>query len=71
MRAPAQPAPRYTWSDHQTWPEDERREIIDGVAYNLSPAPATRHQTVAGNFFAKLAALCPASAAALPSPPPT
>lgn len=42
---------RYTWNDYQTWPECERWEIIDGVAYDMCPAPPTRHQAVAGNCF--------------------
>jgi Uma2 family endonuclease len=41
----------YTWADYKTWPEGERWEIIEGVAYNMSPAPSTRHQSIAGNFF--------------------
>lgn len=45
---------RYTWTEYQTWPDDERWEIIDGVAYNLSPAPSTRHQAIVGNLFAYL-----------------
>lgn len=45
---------RYTWTDYQTWSDDERWEIIDGVAYNMSPAPSTRHQAIAGNFFSCL-----------------
>ena len=45
------PQTPYTWTDYQTWPEGERWEIIGGVAYNMSPAPSTKHQTVIGNFF--------------------
>lgn len=37
---------RYTWSDYQTWPDDERWEIIAGTAYAMSPAPSTTHQSV-------------------------
>jgi Uma2 family endonuclease len=54
MSAHALQTHRYTWSDYQSWPEDERWEIIDGVAYNMSPAPSTRHQTVTLKFAAKL-----------------
>jgi len=25
------------------WPEDERWELIDGVPYNMSPAPSRRY----------------------------
>jgi Uma2 family endonuclease len=36
----------FTYGDYLTWPEDERWEIIHGVAYNMSPAPSTEHQRV-------------------------
>jgi Uma2 family endonuclease len=45
---------RHTWTDYRTWPEDERWEIIDGVAYDMSPAPSTRHQAVTGKIFSRL-----------------
>jgi Uma2 family endonuclease len=34
----------FTYGDYLTWPDDERWEIIDGVAYCMSPAPTPRHQ---------------------------
>ncbi len=37
---------RYTYRDYCAWPDDERWELIDGQAYNMSPAPARRHQDV-------------------------
>ena len=37
---------QFTWADYRTWPDDERWQIIDGEAYAMSPAPATRHQKV-------------------------
>lgn len=45
---------RYTWSDYQTWPDDERWEIVGGTAFAMSPAPSTRHQSVTGNLFGRL-----------------
>ena len=27
----------YTYADYCSWPDDERWELIDGVAYNMSP----------------------------------
>ena len=45
---------KYSWDDYLAWPDDERWEIINGVAYNITPAPSIRHQTVAGNFFSLL-----------------
>lgn len=34
----------FTYGDYCGWPEGERWELIDGVAYDMSPAPTRRHQ---------------------------
>lgn len=34
----------FTYKDYRQWPDDERWELIDGVAYNMCAAPALRHQ---------------------------
>ena len=39
-----------TYQEYLSRPEDERWEIIDGVAYNMVPAPNTRHQTILVNL---------------------
>lgn len=36
----------YTYQDYLTWPDDERWELIDGVPYNMTPAPARIHQEI-------------------------
>lgn len=36
----------YRYGDYRTWPDDERWELIDGVAYDMSPAPSTAHQAI-------------------------
>jgi Uma2 family endonuclease len=36
----------FTYGDYLTWDDDERWELIDGVAYNMTPAPARFHQQV-------------------------
>lgn len=40
----------WNYADYLTWPDDERWELIDGVAYAMSPAPGTRHQIVLRNL---------------------
>lgn len=45
---------RYTLADWRSWPDDERWELINGVAYNMSPAPRVKHQDRAGQLFARL-----------------
>ncbi len=41
---------RYTYADYLTWTEDERWELLDGVAFNIA-APSRRHQEVSGELF--------------------
>jgi hypothetical protein len=41
---------RYSYSDYLAWPDDERWELIDGLAFNMTPAPTPRHQRVAALF---------------------
>jgi Uma2 family endonuclease len=45
----------FTYSDYLTWDDDERWELIDGVAYNMTPAPSRFHQQVYGDLYRQLA----------------
>jgi Uma2 family endonuclease len=45
---------RYTYRDYQAWPDDERWELIDGVAYSMS-APGSTHQGISMNLAGLLA----------------
>jgi Uma2 family endonuclease len=40
----------WTWQDYRSWPDSERWQIVGGEAYAMSPAPATRHQLLAGRL---------------------
>ena len=44
----------YTYMDYLTWADNERWEIIDGGAYNMTPAPKVIHQSIVSNFHIKL-----------------
>lgn len=45
MSGPARKADRlYTYGDYFGWDDGQRWELIDGVAYLMSPAPSRRHQ---------------------------
>ena len=37
---------KFTYKEYCSWPNDERWELIDGVAYDMSPAPSSRHQRI-------------------------
>jgi Uma2 family endonuclease len=41
---------RYTYDDYLTWDDDIRRELIDGIVYEMS-APSWQHQRIGGNLF--------------------
>lgn len=45
---------RFNYKLYQTWPEDERWELIEGEAYNMSPAPNTEHQNISGEIFGNI-----------------
>ena len=45
---------KYTYADYLTWPEDERWELIDGVPYNMAPAPTPRHQIMLAALIAQI-----------------
>ncbi len=49
---------RYCYGDYLKWPDDERWELLEGVAYSMSPSPSWRHQGISqelgrqlGNFL--------------------
>ncbi|MEN6327026.1 MAG: Uma2 family endonuclease [Syntrophomonas sp.] len=49
------PDKKYTYGDYLKWPDEERWEIIDGVPYDMSPAPSTKHQTISMELGRQLA----------------
>ncbi|WP_054693743.1 Uma2 family endonuclease [Syntrophomonas palmitatica] len=53
MSAP-RPGRKYTYGDYLKWPDEERWEIIDGVPYEMSPAPSTEHQRVSTQLLGQL-----------------
>jgi Uma2 family endonuclease len=38
------PHERFTYRHYRTWPDTERWELIEGQAWNMSPAPLRKHQ---------------------------
>ncbi len=47
MGLPMRDRDRHTYADYLRWSDDQRWEIIDGVAYLMAPAPSFDHQTIA------------------------
>jgi Uma2 family endonuclease len=45
---------KFTYTDYITWPDEERWELIDGQAYNMTPAPTFKHQKIVFNFASLL-----------------
>jgi Uma2 family endonuclease len=45
---------RYNYGDYQEWPDHERWELIDGIAYDMSPAPSRKHQKILGELHRQI-----------------
>ena len=45
----------YTYGDYKTWPRDERWELIEGVPFDMSPAPKRIHQEILMQLVKKIA----------------
>ena len=50
----AHPVARYTVQDYLSWPDDVRRELIDGEIYDMTPAPSLDHQETVGALYSAL-----------------
>ena len=46
---------RYTYGDYLNWPDEERWELIDGEAYDMSPAPSRWHQQISMELAKQIA----------------
>jgi Uma2 family endonuclease len=42
---------KYSYADYLQWDGNQRWELVDGIPYNMSPAPSSIHQEVSGNIF--------------------
>lgn len=48
-------AERFSYRDYLSWQDPaERWELIDGVAYDMSPAPLRIHQDILGELYAEI-----------------
>lgn len=45
----------YTYGDYEKWPDDQRWELIDGVPYDMTPAPSRKHQEILGELHRQFA----------------
>ncbi|MDQ1350751.1 MAG: hypothetical protein QG657_1053 [Acidobacteriota bacterium] len=41
---------RFTYAHYMMWPDEERWELIDGIPYDMSPAPSRYHQEISMNL---------------------
>jgi len=54
MAIPKTKYDRFTYADYLCWDDEKRWEIVDGSAYDMTPAPGTKHQQVSGALFANI-----------------
>jgi Uma2 family endonuclease len=46
---------KYTYSDYLAWDDNQRWEIVNGEAYDMSPGPGTAHQLIAAELMRQIA----------------
>jgi len=44
----------HTYADYMTWGEETRCELIDGIVYDMSPAPGWIHQGISAKLVTQL-----------------
>jgi Uma2 family endonuclease len=54
MGIAAEKVERFTYGHYRQWPEDERWELIDGVPFDMTPAPSPRHQEILGELHRQI-----------------
>lgn len=55
MGLPKRDNQQHTYGEYRTWPDEVRYELIDGVAYAMSPAPSIGHQDTIGEIYRQIA----------------
>ena len=55
MGLPQRDLDLHTYGDYASWTDEMRYELIEGIAYAMSPAPTRRHQEVTGEVFRQIA----------------
>ena len=55
MGLPRRDAQHHTYADYLAWPADLRYELINGVAYLMTPAPSRPHQEIVGEIHRQVA----------------
>ncbi|MCI0654870.1 MAG: Uma2 family endonuclease [Methylococcaceae bacterium] len=51
MSLPIKDTQHHHYGDYLTWTDDTRYELIDGIAYAMSPAPDLAHQDLVGEIY--------------------
>jgi Uma2 family endonuclease len=51
MGLPLRDTQHHAYAEYLAWPEDARYELIDGIAYLMSPAPPRSHRELAGELY--------------------
>jgi Uma2 family endonuclease len=50
-----EPDTKYSYRDYLKWNDDQRWELIDGIPYNMTPAPSEKHQRISRELTAEFA----------------
>jgi Uma2 family endonuclease len=45
---------RFTYAEYCKWDDEQRWELIEGIPYNMTPAPATKHQSILTKLVSRI-----------------
>lgn len=45
---------RFTYAEYCSWDDNQRWELIDGIPYNMTPAPVIKHQSILTNLVTRI-----------------
>ena len=54
MPLPAEREGSFTYADYLTWSDEERWELFEGTAFDMTPAPTVRHQQILGRLHLEI-----------------
>lgn len=54
MPIPVKNTKKFTYKDYLDWSDNERWELIEGIPYNMTPAPSRIHQSVLGELHRQI-----------------
>ena len=57
LRSAVEKRSLFTYEHYLNMPDEERREVVNGIPLAMTPSPGRRHQEIVGNIYEIIRAL--------------